>query len=170
MYLIAALCRTICFERREEFCTAVWDECWWLTSSPEGLELLIELLRDGRKHNAGALLGSHDSYDFGISDAELGTIVRGLIPRRALFRHTDPVLARRGLEFLGLDPNDADLVTEVTTGLSPVNVSDDEQAARAGECLHRDLLGRIGGMQVIIPNDEQVEASIHSDPEAAMAA
>lgn len=170
MYLIAALCRKISFERRDEFCAAVWDECWWLTSSPEGLELLIELLRDGRKHNAGALLGSHDPYDFGISDAELGTIVRGLIPRRWLFRHTDPVLARRGLEFLGLDANDADLVTEVTTGLSPINVSDAEQAARAGECLHRDLLGRIGGMQVLIPNDKKVEVAIHSDPEAAMAA
>ncbi|EST18080.1 ATP-binding protein [Streptomyces roseochromogenus] len=170
MYLIAALCRKIAFERREEFCTAVWDETWWLTSSPEGLELLIELLRDGRKHNAGALLGSHDPYDFGISDPELGTIVRGLLPRRLLFRHTDAVLARRSLEFLGLDANDADLVTEVTTHLSPINVSDDEQAARAGECLHRDLLGRIGGMQVLIPNDPKVAAVIHSDPEAAVAA
>ncbi|MEU2159100.1 ATP-binding protein [Streptomyces sp. NPDC019396] len=95
--------------------------------------------------------------------------MRGLIPRRYLFRHTDVHLARRGLEFLGLDPNDADLLTEVTTRLSPINLSDAEQAERAGECLHRDLMGRIGGMQVRIPDDPEAAANIHSDPEAALA-
>ncbi|MFI5634699.1 ATP-binding protein [Streptomyces sp. NPDC051664] len=170
MYLIAALCRKIAYEKREEFAAVVWDECWWLTSSPEGLELLLEIIRDGRKHAAGALVGSHDPYDIGPTDSEMGQIVRGLIPRRFLFRHTDTNLARRGLEFLGLDPHDDDLVTEVTTGLSPINLSDAEQAARAGECFHRDLMGRIGGMQVSIPNDLEAAASIHSDPEAAITA
>ncbi|MFG2437876.1 ATP-binding protein [Streptomyces sp. NPDC048508] len=167
MYLIAALCRKIAYARDQEFTTVVWDECWWLTSSPEGCELLLEIVRDGRKHNAGALVGSHDPNDIGPADSEIGQVILGLIPRKFLFRHTDQELARRGLRFLGCDPNDDDLLNLVTTGLSPINVSEDEKAARAGECLHRDLNGRIGGMQILIPADEQAALQIHSQPLAA---
>ncbi|MGW7006147.1 ATP-binding protein [Streptomyces sp. NPDC054933] len=166
LYLIAALCRQICFDpdHPEEFTVAVWDECWWLTSSPEGLELLLELVRDGRKHNAGCLVGSHDADDIGPRDSDVGQVVRGLFKRRFLFRQTDTVLAKRGLAFLDLDPEDDELVTLVTTGLSPLMDSVEQQALRAGECLHRDLLGRVGGMQVVIPDDEDARAAIHSDP------
>ncbi|MEV8038509.1 ATP-binding protein [Streptomyces sp. NPDC086182] len=169
MYLIAALCRKIAYARDQEFTTVVWDECWWLTSSPEGCELLLEIVRDGRKHNAGALVGSHDPNDIGPADSEIGQVILGLIPRKFLFRHTDQELARRGLRFLGCDPNDEDLLNLVTTGLSPINVSDDEKASRAGECLHRDLNGRISGMQILIPADEHAAAQIHSQPLAATA-
>lgn len=37
---------------------------------------------------------------------------------RALARTTDRERARRGLEFVGLDPNDPELLRLVTTGLS----------------------------------------------------
>lgn len=164
MYLIAALCRKIAYARQEEFVAVVWDECWWLTSSPEGLELLVEIVRDGRKHNTGALVGSHDPDDIGPASSELGRILLGLIPRKFLFRHQDAALARRGLEFLGCDPQDEDLLTLVTSGLSPINLSDEEQAARAGECLHRDLMGRIGTMQIATPADPEVDETIHSQP------
>ncbi|SEO89581.1 AAA-like domain-containing protein [Actinacidiphila rubida] len=166
MYLIAAICRQVAFDPDHpgEFCAVVWDECWWLTASTEGLKLLLELVRDGRKHNAAVLVGSHDANDIGPADTELGAVVRGLFRRRFLFRQSDGELARRGLAFLDLDPNDADLHTLVTTGLSPLMDSEAAQALRAGECLHRDLLGRVGGMQVLIPNDDQAAAAIHSDP------
>ncbi|MFJ2774702.1 ATP-binding protein [Streptomyces sp. NPDC087300] len=164
MYLIAALCRKIAFARDEEFTAVVWDECWWLTSSPEGCELLLEVVRDGRKHNSGALVGSHDPNDIGPADSEIGQVILGLIPRRFLFRHTDRHLAIRGLRFLGCDPGDEDLINQVTTSLSPINVDDQEKAARAGECLHRDLNGRISGMQILIPADEQAAEAIHSQP------
>ncbi|MFD5185322.1 ATP-binding protein [Streptomyces sp. NPDC058372] len=169
MYLIAALCRKIAFARDEEFTAVVWDECWWLTSSPEGCELLLEVVRDGRKHNAGALVGSHDPHDIGPADNEVGQVILGLIPRRFLFRHTDLDLARRGLQFLGCDPHDDELLSVVTTELSPITVSDEDKAARAGECLHRDLTGRIGGMQILIPPDPEAAAHIHSQPIAAAA-
>ncbi|MFD4482801.1 ATP-binding protein [Streptomyces sp. NPDC058471] len=169
MYLIAALCRKIAFQRDEEFTAVVWDECWWLTSSPEGCELLLEVVRDGRKHNSGALVGSHDPNDIGPADSEIGEVILGLIPRRFLFRHTDRRLAIRGLRFVGCDANDEDLITVVTTGLSPINVADEEKAARAGECLHRDLNGRISGMQILIPADKAAAQAIHSQPLAAAA-
>jgi hypothetical protein len=90
LYLIATICRHIAFDPRHEaeFCQVVWDECWWLTSAPEGLDLLLELVRDGRKHGAGVLVGSHDPDDIG-PDTEVGRIVRGLFPRRHLFRQTN---------------------------------------------------------------------------------
>ncbi|MFF3277206.1 ATP-binding protein [Streptomyces chrestomyceticus] len=167
LYLIAAVCRKVCFDVREEFAVAVWDECWWLTSSPEGMALLLELVRDGRKHNAGVLVGSHDAEDIGPHTSDLGQVVRGLFPRKFLFRQTDVTLAKRALAFLDLDPEDADLIETVTSGLSPLNLPDEEKAQRAGECLHRDLYGRIAGMQVVIPADPQAAAAIHSDPVAA---
>ncbi len=165
LYLIATICRDIAFDPRgaDEFCAVVWDECWWLTSSPEGLDLLLELVKDGRKHNSGVLVGSHDAHDIG-PDNDTGQILRGLFPRRHLFRHTSKNLARRGLTFLDLDPNDSDLVELVTTQLSPLDESDAAQAQRAGECLVRDLFGRVGGMRVKIPLDPQAAEAIHSDP------
>ncbi|WP_411146434.1 ATP-binding protein [Streptomyces sp. x-80] len=167
LYLIAALCREVCFANPHEFCVAVWDECWWLTSSPEGMALLLELVRDGRKHNAGCLVGSHDGEDIGPEASATGQVIRGLFPRKFLFRQTDVALAKRGLAFLDLDPTDEDLVELVTTGLSPMDVADEVRAQRAGECLHRDLYGRIGGMQVVIPADPEAAAAIHSDPALA---
>jgi hypothetical protein len=164
LYLIAAVSQHVAFDRTEEFTAVVFDECWWLTQSPEGQDLLLELLRDGRKNNAGVLLGSHDAHDIG-PESEQGRILRGLIPRRHLFRQTNEVLARRGLAFLGLDPDDEGLVELVTKGLSPLHESDQEQAARAGECLARDLFGRIGEVRVVIPLDEDAAEAIHSDPE-----
>ncbi len=164
MYLIAAICRRICFHNRNEFCVAVWDECWWLTASPEGLALVLEFIRDGRKHGAGAFLGSHDGDDIGPEQMAGGRTVRGLVARKFLFRHTDRELARRGLAFLDLDPDDEDLLARVTSGLSPLNLPDDQAAARAGECLHRDLEGRIGAMKVLIPLDEHIEPHMYSDP------
>ncbi|MFI5753131.1 ATP-binding protein [Streptomyces sp. NPDC051644] len=172
MYLIAALSRKIVYANLDEFAIVVWDECWWLTSSPEGLALALELVKDGRKHNAGALFGAHDDNDIGPDDNENGQILRGLIPRKFVFRHTDTNLARRALRFLGCNPDDEDLLTLVTTGLSPnsPDLSDEERAARAGECLHRDLTSRIGAMQVTLPADEKAVAHIHSQPMQSAAA
>lgn len=169
MYLIAAVCRQMCFASPAEFCVAVWDECWWLTSSPEGLDLVLEMVRDGRKNNAAAFLASHDAEDIGPSDNRKGAIIRGLIPRKSLHRQPDQTLAKRGLEFLGLDPNDAELLQQVRYELSPLGLDPLEREARAGECIHRDLAGQISGMKVLTPPDEQIEPYLHSDPDAVLA-
>ncbi|MFF9870093.1 ATP-binding protein [Streptomyces sp. NPDC013953] len=164
MYLIAAVARETVMRHKNEFGVAVFDECWWLTSSDEGLELLLELMRDGRKHNAAAYVGSHDPDDIGPADSEKGAIIRGLIPHRLLFRQTTRSLASRGLEFLGVDATDAELLDLVTAGLSPLDLPEEERLARAGECLHRDLAGRIGLMKVLIPMDPAIMRVIHTTP------
>ncbi|MCX4538888.1 ATP-binding protein [Streptomyces sp. NBC_01669] len=164
MYLIAAVARETVMRHKDEFGVAVFDECWWLTSSDEGLELLLELMRDGRKHNAAAYVGSHDPDDIGPAESEKGAIIRGLIPHRLLFRQTARSLAERGLEFLGVDATDPELLDLVTAGLSPLDLPEEEKLARAGECLYRDLAGRIGLMKVLIPMDPAVMRVIHTTP------
>ncbi|WP_331718411.1 ATP-binding protein (plasmid) [Streptomyces sp. NBC_01544] len=164
MYLIAAVARETVMRHKDEFGVAVFDECWWLTSSDEGLELLLELMRDGRKHNAAAYVGSHDPDDIGPADSEKGAIIRGLIPHRLLFRQTTRSLAERGLEFLGVDATDPELLDLVTAGLSPLDLPEEEKLARAGECLYRDLAGRIGLMKVLIPMDPAIMRVIHTTP------
>ncbi|MGX1025403.1 hypothetical protein RKD37_000160 [Streptomyces ambofaciens] len=164
MYLIAAVARETAMASKDEFAVAVFDECWYLTSSDEGLELLLELMRDGRKHNAAAYMGSHDPDDIGPEGSEKGAILRGLIPHRLMFRQTTRALAVRGLDFLGIDSNNPDLLDLVTSGLSPIDLPEEERFARAGECLYRDLAGRVGLMKILIPFDAPVARAIHTTP------
>ncbi|MEU5421118.1 ATP-binding protein [Streptomyces sp. NPDC020667] len=163
MYLMTALCREIAFANPAEFCGVFLDECWWLTSSAEGTNLLLELISDGRKHHAGAFAGSHDPYDIGPKN-EVGDKIRALLGHILVFRHRGKALAARCLEFLDLDPTDAEMIKRITENLSPINLSDSERILRAGECLYRDLLKRIGGMKVLIPADERAAEAIHTTP------
>ncbi|WP_331752011.1 ATP-binding protein [Streptomyces sp. NBC_00829] len=163
MYLMTALCREIAFADPQEFAGVFLDECWWLTSSAEGSNLLLELIADGRKHNAGAFAGSHDPYDIG-PKSEIGDKIRALLSHIFVFRHRGKALATRCLEFLDLDPTDEEMLKVITENLSPLNVSETERALRAGEGLYRDLRKRIAGIKVLIPADENAAAAITTTP------
>ncbi|MGV9456414.1 ATP-binding protein [Streptomyces sp. NPDC003635] len=151
LYLIAALARQTAFEDPARFTAVVADELYWLTSSAEGTALVHEILHDGRKHGAGLIAGSHDA-------AELGPD-RGLMAYRALARTTDRERARRGLEFIGLDPHDDELLRLVTTGLSPVG-----QRGREGEFLLTGPRQNTGRIKVTIPSIPRVSRSITTTP------
>ncbi|MFE6098166.1 ATP-binding protein [Streptomyces massasporeus] len=151
LYLIAALARQTAFEDPERFTALVLDELYWLTSSAEGTALVHEILHDGRKHGAGLIAGSHDA-------AELGPD-RGLMAYRALARTTDRDRARRGLDFIGLDPNDSELLRLVTTGLSPVG-----RTGREGEFLLTCPRQNTGRIKVAIPPIERITTSITTTP------
>lgn len=152
LYLIAALSRQVAFTQPERFTLITVDECYWLTSSAEGLALVHEVVHDGRKHGAGIGLGGHDVLELG------NETIRGLLAYRFLARTSDEVLARRGLEFLGLTP-DEDLVRLVTTELSPIGVAD-----RAGEMLARDPRMQVGRLQVLVPALARLESGIFTTP------
>lgn len=151
LYLIAALARQTAFEDPERFTSVVLDELYWLTSSAEGTALVHEILHDGRKHGAGLLAGSHDA-------AELGPD-RGLMAYRALARTADRERARRGLEFIGLDPDDPQLLRLVTTGLSPVG-----QRGREGEFLLTCPRQNTGRVKAVIPRIARIATSITTTP------
>ncbi len=152
LYLVAALSRQIAFAQPEQFTLITVDECYWLTSSTEGLALVHEVVHDGRKHGAGIGLGGHDVLELG------NETIRGLLAYRFLARTGDEVLARRGLEFLGLTP-DEELVRLVTSELSPIGVAD-----RAGEMLGRDPRMQIGRFQVLVPALARLESGIFTTP------
>ncbi|MFF9171832.1 MULTISPECIES: ATP-binding protein [unclassified Streptomyces] len=151
LYLIAAIARQTAFEDPERFTAVVLDELYWLTSSAEGTALVHEILHDGRKHGAGLIAGSHDADELGPD--------RGLMAYRALARTADRERARRGLEFIGLDPNDDELVRLVTTGLSPVG-----HKGREGEFLLTCPRQNTGRIKVSIPRIPRITASITTTP------
>ncbi|MGW5062778.1 ATP-binding protein [Streptomyces sp. NPDC004096] len=151
LYLIAAIARQTAFEDPERFTAVVLDELYWLTSSAEGTALVHEILHDGRKHGAGLLAGSHTAEELGPD--------RGLMAYRALARTADSDSARRGLEFVGLDPNDPELVRLVTTGLSPVG-----QKGRGGEFLLTCPRQNTGRIKVSIPRIPRISNSVTTTP------
>ncbi|MFD3381309.1 MULTISPECIES: ATP-binding protein [unclassified Streptomyces] len=151
LYLIAAIARQTAFEDPARFTAVVADELYWLTSSAEGTALVHEILHDGRKHGAGLLAASHDAEELGPD--------RGLMAYRALARTADRERARRGLEFVGLDPNDPELLRLVTTGLSPVG-----QKGREGEFLLACPRQNTGRVKAVIPRIERITTSITTTP------
>ncbi|MET9607044.1 ATP-binding protein [Streptomyces sp. NPDC006512] len=151
LYLIAAIARQAAFTDPGRFCLVSLDEVYWLTSSAEGAALIHEMLHDGRKHGAGALMGAHAVEELG-KDA-------GLIAYRYVSRTADGVRAAKALRFLGLDGEDEDLVRLVTSGLSPVG-----QAGREGEMLLRDPRMQIGRIKVVVPPVPRLREAIFTTP------
>ncbi|MCC3655861.1 ATP-binding protein [Streptomyces sp. S07_1.15] len=156
LYLIAAIARQAAFADPARFCSVVTDECYWLTSSAEGTALVHEILHDGRKHGAGLAAGAHDVDELGPD--------RGLIAYKLLARTTDRARAMKGLQYLGLDADDEELLRLVTTSLSPVG-----SPGREGEMLLRDPRMRAGRIKVIIPEVARIRHRITTTPGGAAA-
>lgn len=142
---ISALAERVCFESPDTLAAFVVDEAHFVTSSSEGVRVVTRFVRDGRKHRAIVALGSQDAIEDFPSE-----VLRGLIPTRLLMRHTDKALARRGLQWLGLDPDDEAMVDLVTKDLSP-KIGDEVPVWRRGEGLMRDAAGNIGRVKVLGP-------------------
>ncbi|MBE1877531.1 ATP-binding protein [Myceligenerans pegani] len=162
--LIAALARYRCFADRTRLDIFAADEAAKTMSSPEAAEEIGMFIRDGRKHKAALLLGSHDAEeDFG------NEVVRGLIPFRVLLRHRDENLARRGLRWLhGLpsdSPVDPQLVKLITEGTAPVmDAAVGVPEERRGECLVRDFQARYGRAKVMAPLVENRAETVKTTP------
>ncbi|MFB7341191.1 ATP-binding protein [Streptomyces hydrogenans] len=152
LYLIAAIARETAFTD-PRFTLLPLDEAYWLTSSAEGQALIDEIVYDGRKHGAGVGLGCHDVLELGTSTTQ------GLLAYRFLARTADPVLAARGLTWLGLPGDDEDLLRMVTTDLSPYG-----KPERAGEFLARDPRMNIGRFKVLIPGLDRITDGIYTTP------
>jgi hypothetical protein len=136
LYLVAAITGDSLM-RDARFGVAIFDEAYFLTSNPYGLELLISLARRGRGHGAALWLLAHDAAD--LADETL----RGLFAYRFVGRMETAGAARRALEFLGAAVTDANvqLLQELN---DPADDADDaEDEPEKGEFLFRDALARI---------------------------
>ena len=143
LYLIAAIGRDVTFRDRR-FAAMTIDEGWSLTNSPQGRELLLEGVRDGRKHNAAIWFSSQHPEDVG--DKKLAE----LLGNRMVFRQSRGA-APDALRYLGMDPTDH-WVELVETGLDP------------GQCLYRDVRDRIGRIQVLPAATAELEAAFNTNP------
>ena len=165
--LLAAIARERSFADPTRLGIFAVDEAHAVTSSPEGVEEVKLFIRDGRKHNASLLIGSHDpEADFG------DEVLRGLIKCRVLMRHTDENLAMRGLRWVLGQPSDAevdpDLVAMITQNTSPL-VGGKVPVHRRGEAMMRDFAGRIGRVKVLLPAQEERARVITTTPDAVAA-
>ncbi|HEX6570208.1 MAG TPA: ATP-binding protein [Acidimicrobiales bacterium] len=147
LYLVAAVGRRVVFSDPTRFAAALYDEAWALLASPYGQNLLIEGVRDGRKHNGAIWLASQHPNDFAISE------LADLLGSRFVFRQARQAIPA-ALRFLGA----ADSVDAAATL---------EHGLGNGQCLYRDVRERIGLIQVLPPVLTDVEPAFETAPAAA---
>ena len=147
LYLVAAIARNVAFADHR-FAAALFDEAWSLTSSPQGKALLLEGIRDGRKHNAAIWLLSQHPDDIDPQLAEL-------LGNRLVFRQARGAAAK-ALDFLGMDP-------------SPQYIEMLETKMEPGQCLYRDVRDRIGRIQISPAATPALAEAFNTNPDAAAA-
>ncbi|HEX6419037.1 MAG TPA: ATP-binding protein [Acidimicrobiales bacterium] len=149
LYLVAAVGRQVVFRDPSRFAAALYDEAWALLASPYGQSLLIEGVRDGRKHNGAIWLASQHPNDFAVSE------LADLLGSRFVFRQARQAVPA-ALRFLGIDDSlDAAAVLEDMT---------------SGQCLYRDVRDRVGLIQVLPPALSELEPVFDTTPTAQVAA
>lgn len=153
LYLVAASAKRATFARDDQFAVTMLDEAWSLSASPAGRSLLLELLRDGRKHNAAAWLGSQLPADLS-ADGRLLDLVSTI----GVFRLAGEAVAS-GMEVLGLDEDDTDLRDMLTSA--------DDGAMPTGTCLWRDPAGRVARVAVAHASLDELEEAFDTTPDRA---
>jgi hypothetical protein len=146
LYLVAAVGRRIVFSDPSRFAAALYDEAWALLASPHGQKLLIEGVRDGRKHNGAIWLASQHPNDFAIAELE------DLLGSRFVFRQARQAIPA-ALRFLGV-PDSGDAYATLEAGLD------------TGTCLYRDVRDRVGLIQILPPVLNDIEESMNTTPQA----
>ncbi len=149
LYLVAAVGRQVVFRDPSRFAAALYDEAWALLASPFGQSLLIEGVRDGRKHNGAIWLASQHPNDFAVRE------LSDLLGSRFVFRQARQAIPA-ALEFLGIeDSADAAAVLEQELG--------------SGQCLYRDVRDRVGLIRVLPPVLDTVLPAFETAPSATPA-
>lgn len=165
--LTAVLAKAIAFED-SRFVLVHADECYWLTREGEGspgYDTTLELIRDGRKNNAGLVLAAHDPEDTG------NQTLLGLLSAVFLGRQRNHQLATRYVRAIGVtDPQLAEQLTATITGdLSPLTHTDPAtgdmvvEPGREGEFVAR-IHNRIGMLKVLEPPVERIQRAIRTTP------
>jgi hypothetical protein len=144
LYLVAAVGRRVVFRDPTRFAAALYDEAWALLASPHGQKLLVEGVRDGRKHNGAIWLASQHPNDFAIAELE------DLLGSRFVFRQARQAIPA-ALRFLGIDDS-VDAAATLEGGL------------QTGQCLYRDVRDRVGLIHVLPPVIPEVEEALETAP------
>ncbi|MBN9636235.1 MAG: ATP-binding protein [Actinobacteria bacterium] len=138
----------------------VMDEAYHVTSSPRGLAAVTRIIRDGRKDNTSLILGSHDP----VNDYPTNTAL-DLIPIRIAMRHRSEPLARRSLNWLGIDPDKSQhILNGLMTSRSPKGADNRVIPGREGEGYLKDARGRIGRIKVLGPSSQHRRLAMTTTP------
>lgn len=165
--LTAVLAKAIAFGD-SRFVLVHADECYWLTREGEGspgYDTTLELIRDGRKNNAGLLLAGHDPEDTG------NETLLGLLSAVFLGRQRNHQLATRYVRAIGVtDQQLAESLTSIiTSDLSPLTHTDPTtgdmvvEPGREGEFIAR-IHNRIGMVKVLEPPVDRIRRAIRTTP------
>jgi hypothetical protein len=106
----------------------VIDEAWVLTGNARAQRMIEEAVRAGRKHNMAVLLISQSAFDF--ADERIRNCLGAIL---AFASQSEAELVEV-CRLLGVEPS-ADLISAA-------------RAFEAGDCLFRDLDGRVGRMHI----------------------
>lgn len=146
LYLVTAFSRRLLFRDTSRFAALLLDEAHAVTSSAQGRELVLDLIRDGRKHFAAVWAFSQLPGDLTGGDGEG---IDALLGYRMVFRQSHQT-AGDALRFVGSDDRDPNLETVTSLG--------------TGECLMRDPTGRLGLVRTAVSDDPAVVAAFSTTP------
>lgn len=170
MYALFAVIAQQALFTAPEFGLLTLDEASYLLRSTVGRAVVNSFVLEGRRANAAIGLASQAPSHFGDS-------VR-LIPTRFAFRQTDESLAKETARFMGAADDSADgtsdstdlalheeLVTKLMTDTSPPTEAGGKAAPhRRGECLMRDVAGRLADVKIDLPARPERAAAVLTTP------
>jgi hypothetical protein len=145
--LVAALALRLISGDRSRHKVVVLDEAWFLLASTQGRSLLNRIIRLGRALNATVLVATQRLADLGELAELFGVYF--------LFGQETDAEARAGIAQIGLDLED---------GAARARLRE----YRQGECLMRDLDGRVGELRFDLVFGELL-AALDNTPRAAVA-
>jgi hypothetical protein len=156
LYLTVALAQQVAYAHPGRFAALGLDEAWALTYTLPGQQLLLDVLRDGRKHNAAAWVFSQHPND-------LPGEARDLVSTRFVFGLTGTAAAD-GLRWLGVEPSrpNLDLLEAWAARRGADTVAGD--GIEPPECLMRDAAGRIGRVQIAPAETHALHLGFESNP------
>ena len=139
--------RALIFADPARFAGLLLDEAWALLPDNRARAVVVEALRDGRKHNAGVWLATQSPQDFAVTP-ELAQLLGNV----ALFGVTTEDAAHAAAEIAGVDPALA----------APTLM-----ALPTGVMLWRDVYGRTGLVDVLLPADPRAAVAVETTPEVS---
>jgi hypothetical protein len=129
MYLLTRYARQLMLNLDKSHPKAIFiDEAWAITGTPQGAKLIPETARMGRSHNTALILVSQNAMD--LMDEQITNSISTVFA----FRSRDETEVNAVLSLLGTEKNDGNraAVRELFNG----------------ECLMRDVSGRVSRVQV----------------------
>jgi hypothetical protein len=148
MYLIVQFARyaTLSLSKRLYKVLSI-DEGWKITSSPQGADLMMEIIRMGRTYNIMPIIATQSASDL------LDEKVRNNIGMVFMFKNKDEQEIRNCAKLLGIEDCTPDFIAQV-------------RKLRSGTCYFRDLNDRVCKL-IVRPQPANLIKIFDTRPEAA---